>query len=249
MLLNDIVIVCISGFRFTGDPDSGVIDLRNKLIDKLSPLGIPNNNIFHRPWNQGGESHPDQSPNYNDIIREINNRTKTPRYVALIGHSYGGWAACKVSRFIDVDHIVLIDPVFGIDNKVEADDIPIAPIIENWCQDNAIFLNYCTPIGRIPCWSTSRRRGLACGNQDVPNVTHFYDVEYMMDADGTIQKHPCGVGDLRYYIRKLAMHVTMDHHSYIHQQACEKIYDEISKLIEKAKEEELLTILTLKNKS
>ncbi|PGN34891.1 hypothetical protein CN968_26120 [Bacillus thuringiensis] len=252
MFLEDIVIVCISGFRFTGDPDSPIINLRDDLRKRLSPLGIPDDNIFHRPWNQGGESQPDQSPNHNDILREIQNRTKNPRYIALVGHSYGGWAACKVSRAIDVNHIVLLDPVFGPDNKVESDDVPIAPIIENWCQDNAIMiLNYCTPWIRVPCVSTSTHRGLACGNQDVPNVTEYHDVEYVMDRDGTPQEHPCKVKipgtdiEIKICIKKLATHITMDYNPYIAQRICDTLYNEISNLIETAKREEFLTMLTL----
>jgi hypothetical protein len=246
-VVNNVVVVCISGFRFTGDPKSGVIDLRDDIIDKLTPLGIPSNNIFHRPWNNGNESDPGKTPDHWDINREIENRSKQPIYLALVGHSFGGWAACRVSRHsIRIpDFIALLDPVFGVDNWVGPDDKPRGKTIINWCQDNGIeFIgSHCFyPLGVIPC--TDKIRGLACGNRNVPGAT-LHDVEYLMNRSGNVEKQKCGVFPVEYKVKKKVHHTSMDHNLFLHELIINKIYKDVKQIIEIAKMEEFQTILTL----
>ena len=111
-----VVVVCISGWA--ANADSGMIDFANRLRDELSPLGINGNNIFHRSWNHGSDGDATDSPDVGDIIREIANRLGVPSYIGLVGHSYGGWAACRVSIASELpkpaDFIGMVDRNSGV---------------------------------------------------------------------------------------------------------------------------------------
>lgn len=84
-------------------------------------MGVNPDNIFRRSWNTDHDSDPSGAPDANDINSEIERRTTNPSYLAIIGHSYGGWAACKVSKITNrvPDFVGLIDPVFGPDNNMD----------------------------------------------------------------------------------------------------------------------------------
>ncbi|UXO88804.1 hypothetical protein [Bacillus safensis] len=241
-MLKDVVIVCISGFRFTGDPESGVKDLRDTLRDNLVPLGVPEENIFHRSWHKGREGDPGRTPNVNDIIKQIDERSTNPSYLALIGHSYGGWAACRVSRKTKniPDFIGLLDPVFGVDNSMENRDKPRAKNIKNWSQDNAIsIVNDCLPI-ITPCSSPSA--GFACGYKNVPDAENN-DVEYLMDWEGNPLKKDC----VFYKIKKKATHMNMDDNRRLHRYIYEKIQSDINNMIIAARNSQILLFLMKQN--
>lgn len=122
----DVVIVCISGFR--GGNSNGMTSLRDTLREKLTAkYGINPNNIFHIKWNQENDSNRRNIPLISDINKEILRRTKNPRYVALIGHSFGGWAASRLSRVTlkIPDFVGLVDPVYGPANTLKKPgDVP-----------------------------------------------------------------------------------------------------------------------------
>lgn len=110
------VIVCISGRG--GATDSGMKDLADVLRTRLAPLGVPCDNVFRRGWNRKHDEDPSATPDTEDILNEIRRKIERPSYLAIIGHSYGGWAACRLSSKtpVEPDFVALIDPVFGSTN-------------------------------------------------------------------------------------------------------------------------------------
>ncbi|OHY73338.1 hypothetical protein [Priestia aryabhattai] len=235
--LKDVVIVCIGGFRFTGNPDVGVKDLVGRLQTALEDLGVPKNNIFHRSWNEGNDSDPGKPPQKGDILKEIDKRSPNPSYLAIIGHSFGGWTACRVSRDTvrKPDYVGLIDPVFGTDNSMEPIDNPRAVKLRSWTQDNGIEF-FGGPCFNHPVPCSSSRAGFACGYKDVEDAYvedyQAFDVEYKQNWDGSIAKHKCRWWE----IDTRAVHTNMDENGNIRKLICNEIFDDIYKQVVAAEE-------------
>lgn len=77
---------------------NGIPGLIGELTPRLMALGVPGNNIFSMSWNPSHNDDPFKTPATDRHLAEISGRTAAPSYVAIIGHSYGGWAACRLSR-------------------------------------------------------------------------------------------------------------------------------------------------------
>ncbi|XKK19176.1 hypothetical protein HFP67_23660 [Bacillus sp. CB102A.1] len=126
----NIVIACISGRGGVSSP-SGITALRDDLRNKLAPLGVDPDSIFRRSWNKNADDDPFGYPWVTDLNAEINQRSTNPDYLALIGHSYGGWAACRLSRKTNrtPDFIALLDPFLELeivwDQKTFLEDYPL----------------------------------------------------------------------------------------------------------------------------
>ncbi|HFK1482835.1 TPA: hypothetical protein ACGXK0_005403 [Bacillus cereus] len=222
----DVVIICISGLSGSAGI-SGMEKLRDKLRGELAPLGVNPDNIFRRSWNTDHDSDPSGAPDANDINSEIERRTTNPSYLAIIGHSYGGWAACKVSKITNrvPDFVGLIDPVFGPDNNMESDDVPRGDFIINWYQNNSIVNgDPCTGIGKIPCSNSGG--GLACGYQNVTGANNIQE-EFMKDWDGNRNRVSC-VGGHKHI---LTSHIDIDDDDWIHRQIRDHLYYDLSRMI------------------
>lgn len=246
-MLEDVVIVCISGRGGSSEP-SGITKLKDRLQGYLAPLGVNPNNIFRTKWNSENDNDPFKKPTTGDINDEINSRSTNLKYLAIIGHSYGGWAACRLSNITTrvPDYIGLLDPVFGLRNSRRGEKDPQAVYIKNWYQNYAIELRngYCDPFSIIPCYSPSA--GLSCGYRDVPNSHPELVKIVMRDWDNNVDKFPCGIDPFKIEIPKVVKHTNMDDHGHLHRLICEKIYTDINNMIRNA--EELQIVLTLLNK-
>ncbi len=226
---NDVVIVCISGFR--GGTKNGMTRLRDTLRNRLrSAYGVNPENIFHRSWNINHSNDPLFFPLVNDLTREINRRNSNPSYLAIIGHSFGGWAACRLSKVTNKipNFIGLVDPVFGISNTLmKPRDVPRGSVITNWFQDNGISIpSMCLDKTR-PC--TPLINGISCGFQDVPGAVRK-PVEFLRTASGTIRTVNC-LGQGR--VRLRASHVTIDDDARIHRLIFNQINNDLRKIIKK----------------
>lgn len=176
--MSQVVIACISGYGGASSP-SGITNLRDRIRRVLVPRGVPKGNIFRSSWNHGrGDHNATGAPNTSHIQSEINSRADRPSYLALIGHSFGGWAVCKVSRSRDpvADFVGLIDPVFGLANSLQEDTYPMGRSIVSWHQRNGIMY---TPAGVVPC---ARGRDLVpCGHRNVAGAQNI-DVSHLKHA-------------------------------------------------------------------
>ncbi|MCU5605985.1 hypothetical protein OCB03_22930 [Bacillus cereus] len=221
---SEAVIICISGRGGVSSP-SGITHLRDRVRDTLIPLGANVDNIFRRSWNRNQDDNPFGIPWIEDLNREINQRTTNPSYLAIIGHSYGGWAACLLSRETNrvPDFIGLIDPVFGPRNSMESIAPPRGNLIKNWFQNNSIINGEpCTGIGRIPCSSTSA--GLSCGYTDIPGADNIQE-EFEKDWDGNRRKLSC-IGGRKHI---LTSHVGIDDSDWIHRQICDQLFNDLNR--------------------
>ncbi|MCY9257516.1 hypothetical protein MOE92_20920 [Bacillus spizizenii] len=210
--MKDVIIICINGWS-GGGSTGGMVTLKEKLQDALVPLGVPSNNIFRRSWNHGGDEDARDDPNTSDLLTEIYHRTSNPSYLGIIGHSFGGWAACRLSRDTnrEPDFVGLIDPVFGVDNVIRPPDRPRGKKIHNWYQHNSINNgDPCTGLGRIPC--SKAYDGVACGHSNVTNAINKRE-RYEKWADGSVKRVNCGFGKAKV----LTSHHKMDDNPWIHQ--------------------------------
>lgn len=223
--MQDVVIACISG-RGGVSPPSGIERLRNRLRDNLRALGVPDHNIFSRSWNHNRDDDPFSAPWVEDLHNEIKGRSSYPSYLGIVGHSYGGWAACKVSRVTAKvpDFVGLIDPVFGASNSMGNDDYPRGVRITNWFQNNSIVNgDTCTGAGKVPC--SKREAGLSCGYSNVAGAENILE-EFMKDWNAGRKRVPC-VGGRRHV---LTSHTEMDDNDYIHRQIVDRILEGMHKM-------------------
>ncbi|MNI47319.1 hypothetical protein D3C73_1018310 [compost metagenome] len=227
---SNVVIVCISG-RAGGVSTSGMSKLQNTLRNKLtSKFGIKATHIFHRSWNEQQDSNPFGAPLIIDLIQEINARSIKPSYLAIIGHSFGGWAACRLSRVTKSkpNFIGLIDPVFGYSNKLTSGDVPNGAVIKNWYQEYGITGGEACRggKGKIPC--VPHTNGLSCGFQTIPGARFDKNVIFLRTWGGKKQLVNCG-GKGRVALR--ASHIDIDDDEWIHHQIFNQIDKDLSKLL------------------
>ncbi|MDQ0888834.1 hypothetical protein QFZ81_003922 [Paenibacillus sp. V4I9] len=227
----DVVIVCISGRGGGVAGPNGMTRLQDTLRTRLtSAYGVNPANIFHRSWNKNRDSDPSGAPLLNDLLGEINKRSMKPSYLAIIGHSYGGWAACKVSRNTSKipNFIGLIDPVFGSSNTFTSGNAPRGATINNWYQKNGVIGGEpCTGLGKIPC--VPAINGISCGNQSVTGARPIL-VNFLKTWDGKIKTVNClGKGS----VRLIASHTDIDDDKWIHHLIFNQINNDLSKIIKK----------------
>lgn len=227
--LSRVVIVCVNGRSGTG---GGMEKLRNKLRQKLSPFGIPRDNIMTRSWNRNADDDPFSAPNLDDLKGIIRVRARNPTYLALIGHSYGGWACSQLSRSlklhdrIHTNFVGLVDPVYGPSNSVGSDDWPEAIVIRNWYQNNGISAgNQCLP-GRamVPC--SRIEGGVSCGYRNVRGAEIIKET-FVKKWNGDRIRKTCELGRK---IHLYVTHTTMDDNKWIWRQCYDQISEDLDRL-------------------
>src|SRR5262249_16323046 len=130
-----------------------------RIRSTLEPLGVPGHNVFAMSWHPGQDNtNPSVAPDMDAHREAIHARTDRPSYVAIIGHSYGGWAACQLSHALarQPQYVALIDAVFPPGHgRIN----PKGDCMQNWYQDVSVFEpEHCTEVGT--CRFTN---GLTCG--------------------------------------------------------------------------------------
>jgi len=198
-------------------------ELRDILQRELGSLGVKPENIFTRSWNRLQDDNPFGAPLIEDLLSEISRRSSNPNYLALIGHSYGGWAACRLSRVTSrvPDFVGLIDPVFGPTNTLTEGNIPRGKYIKNWYQNNGIIAgDPCTGIGRVPC--TSAKQGISCGYQNIPGAENIHE-EFLKDWEGNRKRVSCIGG----HKHMPTSHTNIDEDDWIHRQIRDQILKDL----------------------
>ncbi|NOU94426.1 hypothetical protein GC093_14535 [Paenibacillus sp. LMG 31456] len=210
----DAVIVCISGFK--SGTNNGMSNLSDTLRSRLnSSFTINPNNIFQISWNENNDSDLTSVPLISAIQSKIYRRSQNPKYLAIIGHSFGGWAACRLSRVTTKvpNYIALIDPVFGPTNTLRRPvDVPRGTRITEWFQNNGIEgIRNCPPILRVPC--SSSRDGIACGYQGVPRASQRRVIN-LRTWTGIVRRIKCNGNK----VPLRAYHTNIDDDQWIHRQ-------------------------------
>lgn len=129
-----IVIMGISGLS-GGAGAEGIPKMIERFREKIGrPLDIPDRNVFFTKWNATSNPNPSSAPDVPKLKEAIEIITPNPAYLAIIGHSFGAWAAIRLSRSLpyEPDFIGLIDLVYN----VGADNVfPRGRIVQSWYQD------------------------------------------------------------------------------------------------------------------
>ncbi|PEC07530.1 hypothetical protein COM38_26895 [Bacillus toyonensis] len=239
--MKDVVIVCINGWN-GGGPFGGMVTLKEELQEKLAPLGVPSNNIFRRSWNHGGDNDTTGTPDVGDLLREIGSRTENPSYLAIIGHSFGGWAACQLSQKTNriPDFVGLFDPVFGIENVIKDRDKPRGLNIQNWFQHNSITYEPCSGV-KIPC--SKPYDGFSCGHSNVTDAQNHRE-RYEKWESGRVKEVECTIlPGVKIKRKVLTSHMAMDSNPILHERVKNIIHDDLRKMIVLSQQLQIITAL------
>lgn len=123
----------------------GMQKLRDRLAGDLAPSSVRDKSVLYRKWSTSSNDGVGDEPDYEHLAEEINRLS--PQHLVLLGHSYGAWTACRLSRATSVrsTYIGLLDPMFSYQwsgTKVisgmqsdHGDNYPVGGSIRSWWQD------------------------------------------------------------------------------------------------------------------
>jgi len=198
---NRVVVIGISGRDGDNDAGGGIAQLIDQLYNRLQSLGVPRTNIVYTQWNPNtwANQNPGGTPDTNTHLNAVYASTGDPVYVAIIGHSYGGWSASLLSRALKQkpNYVALIDPVFGPLGDAEPRINPYGEKIDNWYQRNSISEPPfdCEGTGAVratPLMGCTANGGISCG-RPVDGAIN-YEVISQQDWDGNTLKRYCDFG-------------------------------------------------------
>lgn len=203
----------------------GIPGLLKELLPRLTGLGVQPENVFSVSWNPTHNDDPVGNPDMARQLEMVRRRVPSPSYVAIIGHSYGGWAACRLSRELlrPPNYVALIDPVFGPLGDSERIVAPVGDNIHNWYQRNSIteptVFEDC--LGRV----VGCPGGVSCG-RSIDGI-HNHEVKWRRKWNGNKMKRSCGFGVRR---PRYAFHLNIDSDRHIWRQITEQIEFDIRAL-------------------
>jgi len=204
---------------------NGIPGLISELAPRLTALGLPDNNIFSISWNPSHNDDALRTPDTDRHLAEISARAATPSYIAIIGHSYGGWAACRLSRRLQPapDFVALIDPVFGPNGDFEQVVQPFGANIHNWYQRNSIT----EPTVVEDCLDAvvGCPGGVSCG-RSIPGI-HNHEVQWRRDWNGNRLRRRCLDGRKPRH----SFHTNIDSDRHVWRQIIEQIESDIRRLV------------------
>ncbi len=204
---------------------NGIPGLISELAPRLTALGVPDNNIFSISWNPSHNDDALRTPDTDRHLAEINGCAAIPSYIAIIGHSYGGWAACRLSRRLQPapDFVALIDPVFGPNGDFEQVVQPFGANIHNWYQRNSIT----EPTAIEDCLDAvvGCPGGVSCG-RSIPGIQN-HEVQWRRDWDGNRLRRRCV--DRRK--PRHSFHTNIDSDRHVWRQIIEQIESDIRRLV------------------
>lgn len=206
------------------NPDNGIAHWIGQLTPKLTALGVPANHIWSMSWNpnQAHNNNPWGTPDTEKHLAELYGREPNPSYVALIGHSYGGRAACLLSQRLNrpPNYVALLDPVFGPMGKSEAVIEPRGDVVQNWFQRNAIVVTRIEDFLGVVASLVPLEISLG---RSIPNAENF-EVKFRRKSDGTRATWP-GTD-----VPQRISHVTIDGDEFIWSQIIQKIVNDVRNL-------------------
>jgi pimeloyl-ACP methyl ester carboxylesterase len=154
----------------------GMQKLRERLARDLASRGVRDDSVLYRKWSTSSNDGMDDEPDYGDLAGEINRLR--PQHLVLVGHSYGGWTACRLSRFTSVrsTYIGLLDPMFSYqwnegrvqsgEQSAHEDNYPIGGSIRSWWQGGG------QPYGAREVRQDIDSQRPLVGNHEVGGTTH-----------------------------------------------------------------------------
>lgn len=206
-------------------------EMRDRLLNELK---VPPQNIYRQAWNDVDDTAATRGPSTGVHVRSLNERVTAqgltkPSYLALIGHSYGGWASISLSNDPNLpkkaDLIFLFDPVFGSQN-VSDSSTGRAERIVNYFQDSLAF----SPPSCFPTSSSSACvNGVSCGsyvyNRD-QKPSHNIRSDYQRWRDGSAITDSClGIATSR-----VQNHTDIDDDRFIQGQASTMVLNDVRAL-------------------
>lgn len=241
LLLNQGRRIFILGIHGRGTPTkeigekdyehSGVSVLIDKIKAKLAGLDIPDSNIRKLQWNADYQS-PFKEPDVEYIENQMPDLYfEEPVYTAMIGHSYGGFAAGRVSESFTMqqgkvpDYLATIDPVHGYRNNAEVDYF--AETKNNWYQTNGI-----TPFSSSLClfdnYSCRRSNGISCGRDlSEYGFDAITKLNVQSRADGSKKSMRC----LGLEFDRPQVHTSIDGDEYVHEQIINQVVNDVIRVL------------------
>ncbi|MEI8014475.1 MAG: hypothetical protein WCH20_06510 [Nitrospira sp.] len=164
----------------------GMQKLRDRLARDLVSSGVRDESVLYRKWSTSSNDGMGDEPDYGDLAEEISRLS--PQRLVLLGHSYGAWTACRLSRATSVrsTYIGLLDPMFsyqwsaeGLKSREQSaheDNYPVGGSIRSWWQDGG------QPYGAREVRQDIDGQHPLVGNHEVRDTTH-------MDIDDSALLH------------------------------------------------------------
>ena len=213
----------------------GVDDTIKTLRTILGTLGVPPENIYSQPWskNEKDDDIPGPAPATSvhlDRLNEVESRlgSKKISYLAMIGHSFGGWAAARMSRSRKADSLFLLDPVIQVgyrDHPGERHTDAVYGV--NYFQKESIEDLGTCPLGRVDLFNKCDYIGdVSCGQTFKYLSEGNRQIRFARNAEGRRKKTSC-LGFSHY--RKIA-HTTIDDDKHLRNQIITKIISDIKKI-------------------
>jgi hypothetical protein len=259
-VLNRVVIAGITGFAGGSEAGVGLLieELKGLLSDLGEGLGVPASNIIRMAWNLDSQfTNPFLKPDTDTHRDSVIAISKEPSYVAVIGHSLGGWSACLLSERLagelaeKPDYVALIDPVFGDAGDFEDAVLPDAKVSDNWYQRNAIWvtdMDHCAgkifdPLSSLllggleisikRCGEVGSHSGammgLSCGRKLDPTRVRNHERKWEKDRDGNVEKISCPIPPKK---KRFISHTSIDDDEHIWELIERKIMSDLRALIE-----------------
>ena len=212
--------------------DTGMSVLLDSIASELQAFGIPAANLRKLQWNADYESSV-KRPDVDYIESQMPAPYRSdPIYTAILGHSYGAYAAGKVSESYvkrlgyKPDYVATIDPVLGIENRDSANFY--GQFMQNWYQTNGIGdLFGSSTLCIADTLSCRFGESISCGQslQDKGFDTST-KVNVQHNRSGTKKMMSC----LGLTKNKPQMHTTIDEDGLIHQQIIDKVRRDIKRI-------------------
>ena len=169
----------------------GMQKLRDRLARDLVSSGVRDESVLYRKWSTNSNDGMGNEPDYGDLAEEINRLS--PQHLVLLGHSYGAWAACRLSRATNIrsTYIGLLDPMFSYqwsgmslksgEQSAHEDNYPVGGSIRSWWQDGG------QPYGAREVRQAIDSRRPLVGNHKVRDTKHT-DIDDSVLLHGAISE-------------------------------------------------------------
>ncbi|MCC7164229.1 MAG: peptidoglycan-binding protein [Anaerolineae bacterium] len=235
--LANIVVIGIWGWRgdgIPGDPSAGIVNGIEKIRTELKKVGFVDaeqeekSKVWSTSWNPTFNSFPFVNPATQTHLDDLYGREPNPTYVALIGHSLGGFAACRLSNTLNrpPDYVALLDPVFGVHGQSSPTVLPRGARVHSWYQDNAAFV-----VTKVEECSGNLLAGISLFyGREIENAENpMQKVIHQMDAQGNPLKREdtCADGT---HANRFITHADIDSDQYLWNTIIKQILSDVAGL-------------------
>jgi hypothetical protein len=221
-------------------------DIIPNLKSQLQKLHIPEENFIVDSWNPESNSTPGPKPSTRYHLSRLTSAldragVKKPKFLAIIGHSFGGWAAARLSKLISSelgyipDVVYLFDPVVWKDYAHDASERDVVgKFSKSFYQENSVFdVNPClwvTSIGVVAEFLSDCRITLnaSCGSRFNGLTEGSERIEVRRRRNGVAESKNCGFSSFTVPIS----HTSIDDDTYLQRNVSEHILRKVRNIIE-----------------